>query len=106
MNNYEAIGTLQCALGGGCSQICNTKYRGDCTDEEVLEALRIAIQSISKQNKRKPLIIKQITGLSSNGEERFYLEYRCCKCKYNLSLDFSCCPICETRIDWSEVYKE
>ena len=44
MTNKDAMDYIRCALDAGCTQICNDKYRGQCTDGQISEA----IETISK----------------------------------------------------------
>lgn len=44
MTTEEAMDYIRCALDAGCTQIYNDKYRGQCTDEQMSEA----IETISK----------------------------------------------------------
>ena len=69
MTNEEAIEYIQCALAGGCSQICNSKYRGDCTDELVIKALEIAVNALENADKyRKHDLRKDPNDLPKDAE--------------------------------------
>lgn len=63
MNIDEAKGLIACALGGGCSQVCNTKYRDLCSDEKVIEAMQLAVKCMDEKENNEwiPVIDREAT---------------------------------------------
>lgn len=48
MTLEEAMDYIKCALDAGCTQVCNCKYRGECTDEKIAEALTTMIDAMKE----------------------------------------------------------
>ena len=100
MTNDEALTNIACALSGGCHQICNNKYRGDCTDEEIIEASRIAITALERRIPEKPKLFEWDT-------ENHLFTYCCPVCGDTWNMDefgdgMKYCWECGQAIDWRE----
>lgn len=94
MEYEEAIDYIRCALSGGCHQVCNSKYRGDCTDDEVIEAVEIATKAIGKQIPKKPI----------KWADKILICPNCARSEYIKKIDMldTYCGFCGQAIDWSD----
>lgn len=69
-----------------------------CVNKEVIKLLQKLIP-------QKPIVRKHSIPISPTAV-KFVDRYKCSFCGGDIMGNFSCCPYCETKIDWSEIENE
>lgn len=60
MSREDAYDYINCACAPGCSQICNAKYRGECCDSYIFEALQVIKDALDKLDLYEMLMAEQL----------------------------------------------